>query len=445
MNPRKRWALAILLALISFWMGVLADQIVNQTYLSLGGAPARISSALAEADALIRDIYYDPVRAGADELRDGALSGYVHALRDPFSYYIPQAAAQSMAQTFQGEFGGIGIAVEPVGNSFRVFSVLPGTPAEKAGLKPGDTIVAVGDRETAEMEIFEVVESIRGPVGTSVRLTIWREGLIEPRKVELTRVKIEVPSVSQIQKLSDDTGYFRIEMFNEKTPEQVNSALEQLARPTRLRWVIIDLRYNGGGLLDSGVQTSDIFLKEGTIVSVRGKKVNELFSAKPGGKGEHLRVAVLVNEYTASASEIFAAAIRENRRGFLLGQKTFGKGSVQMVVPLTSGGSLALVTAHYFTPSGKNISGEGLQPDIALPSKPSEVPELRAFAEALEQSARKSAEAQQEFDRALDRLWIDRALAAVKSAGETPFPDRSQGKSERTPASSAPRSSPGTP
>lgn len=415
MSRQTRSLWLALMFLTAFWLGMVVNQIVIRTYagggLSAGGIPA----ALAEVQSVIREVYYDPSRARPQDLRDGALSGYIRALEDPFSYYIPPAAAQSMAETFQGQFGGIGIVVEPMGNSYRVFSVLPDTPAQKAGLQPGDTIVAVDGKDTANLGIFEVVEAIRGPEGSKVTLSIWREGFLEPRQVELIRSRIEVPSVSQTRRLSKDTGYFRIEMFNEKTPQQVADALAELRKGGSLSWVIIDLRYNGGGLLESGVQTADIFLKEGLIVSVRGKKVNQDFYAQPGGVGEDLRLAILVNQYSASASEIFAAAVRENNRGFLLGQKTFGKGSVQMVVPLSSGGSLALVTAHYFTPSGKNISGEGLVPDIILPSRPGEVPELEKQSRALEEAARSSSEAQQAFGRALDQLWISRALAEVKS------------------------------
>lgn len=416
---RKRLS-SLLWLLLAFWAGILVNQIANGASIRTTRLPGGISASLAEVQQLIRQVYYDPGRARDEDLRDGALSGYLQALKDPFSYYIPPAASRSMSETFQGEFGGIGIVVEPVGNTFRIFSVLPGSPAEKAGLLPGDTIVAVNDKDTTEMGVYEVVESIRGPEGSSVSLSIWREGFLEPRKFELTRTTIEVPSVSQVRRVSADTGFFRIEMFNENTPQQVEHALAELRKTGPLRWLIVDLRFNGGGLLESGVNTADIFLKEGVIVSVRGKSINEVRRAGPGGPGENLRLAILVNGFTASASEIFAAALRENGRAFLLGTKTFGKGSVQVVVPLSSGGSVALVTAHYFTPSGKNISGQGLEPDISLPDRASEVASLRSLSDALEQATKRTAKIQQDLAEALNQYWLDRTLAEIQKADSVP-------------------------
>jgi carboxyl-terminal processing protease len=406
----------VLWLLVAFWAGILVSQVSGLAYIGGGRLPGGVAASLGEAQELIGQVYYDPSRAHAEELRDGALSGYIQALKDPFSYFIPSAAARSMAETFQGQFGGIGISVEPVGNIYRIFSVLPGTPAEKAGLQPGDTIVAVNDKDISELGVYEIVESIRGPEDSEVALTVWREGFNEPRKFKITRVTIEVPSVSRVKRISRDTGFFRIEMFNEKTPQQVEKALMELRGSGPLRWVVVDLRFNGGGLLESGIRTADIFLKEGVIVSVRGRQLDEVTRARPGGEGEDLRLAILVNEFTASASEIFAAALRENGRAFVTGKKTFGKASVQVVVPLASGGAVALVTAHYFTPTGKNISDQGIEPDIPLPDRADEVASLRNLWSAREQANAKATEIQQELAEALDAYWLERVLAEVGDA-----------------------------
>ncbi len=296
----------------------------------------------------------------------GGIKGMLETL-DPHSSFMPPDVFKEMQVETQGSFGGLGIEIAVKDRQLTVVAPIEGTPADRAGIHPGDRIVKIDGNPTKEMTLVEAVKKLRGPKGTSVTLTILREDSPGPFELTLARETIEVKSI-KAKDLGDGIVYIRINSFQERTGKDLLKAIEQLGQ-NEMSALVLDLRNDPGGLLNQAVQVSDLFLEKGQlIVYTEGRIKNQdlRFTAEHGAQVPKIPMVVLVNSGSASASEIVAGALQDWKRAVVLGTKTFGKGSVQTVIPLSDGSGLRLTTAKYFTPKGRSIHGTGLMPDIIV-------------------------------------------------------------------------------
>ncbi len=303
-----------------------------------------------------------------EELVENAINGMLTSL-DPHSSYLNAKNFKDMQVQTRGEFGGIGIEVSMENNLVKVVSPIDETPAAKAGLLANDLISEIDGESVMGLTLPQAVDKMRGPVGSAIKLKVMRKDK-EPWEVTLKRDTIKVQSV-RLREEAPDIGYVRITQFNEKTTDGLKDALAKFEKDlgSKLKGVVIDLRNNPGGLLDQAIGVSDAFLEHGEIVLTRGRRESETmrFDAKSGDLVHKLPVVVLVNGGSASASEIVAGALQDHGRAILLGTKSFGKGSVQTIIPLARGESaMRLTTARYYTPSGRSIQAKGIEPDIEI-------------------------------------------------------------------------------
>jgi len=300
------------------------------------------------------------------DLIQGAISGMMRSL-DPHSTFMTADEYKDLEVETKGSFGGIGIEITIINDVLTVVSPIEDTPAFHADVQSGDQIIKIDNQPTKDLSIREAVKKLRGPKDTKVTITIMRENLPKLKDITLTRNIIKIASVKS-RLLDDGIAYYRIANFQEKTAEDLRRAIKELNAKAKPLGIILDLRNNPGGLLNQAVEVADTFLKAGVIVSTKGRSgaMNTTVSAKDDGNEPTCPIVVLVNEGSASASEIVAGALRDNGRGILLGTKTFGKGSVQTLIPLEDGAALKLTTAQYYTPSGSSIQAEGIVPDITL-------------------------------------------------------------------------------
>ncbi len=305
-----------------------------------------------------------------EELIEAAINGMLTAL-DPHSGYMNAKTFRDMQVQTRGEFGGLGIEVTMEQGFVKVVSPIDDTPAARAGLKPGDFITHLDGEQIQGLTLNEAVEKMRGPVGSAIRLTIRREGR-EAFDVSIKRDVVRIQSVrSRLE--AGNVGYIRITTFNEQTDAGLKRAVETIKKDAgqKLQGWVLDLRNNPGGLLDQAVAVSDAFLDKGEIVSTRGRRTDDAtrYNAKAGDLADGLPVVVLINAGSASASEIVAGALQDHRRAIVLGGKSFGKGSVQTIIPLPGSGAIRLTTARYYTPSGRSIQAKGIEPDIDVPAQ----------------------------------------------------------------------------
>jgi len=302
-----------------------------------------------------------------EQLIQYAIEGMVDRL-DPHSAYLDPQEYKELKIGTQGEFGGLGIEVTMADGFVKVVAPIDATPAKKAGIQSGDLIVRLDDQPVKGMSLNEAVQIMRGEPGTDIRLTIIRDQRDEPLKVTITRAVIEVDSVES-RLLAPGYGYLRVSHFQNNTQETVDAALKRLESESEngLDGLVLDLRDNPGGVLSAAVSLADTFLEEGLVVYTEGRTDGsaQRFSARPGDAIDGAPIVVLVNQGSASASEIVAGALQDQGRGLVVGKKTFGKGSVQTIQDLSSGGALKLTTARYYTPEGTSIQAKGITPDIA--------------------------------------------------------------------------------
>ena len=303
------------------------------------------------------------------KLIESAINGMLAGLDQHSSYMEPKAFRDMQVQT-RGEFGGLGIEVTMEDGLIKVVAPIDETPAAKAGVMANDIITKLDEEQVQGLTLNQAVEKMRGPVNTKIKLTIMRKGQDKPVEVTITRDIIRVRAVRSRQE--EDVGYIRVSQFNEQTTENLKKAITDLQSQIpadKLKGYVLDLRNNPGGLLDQAISVSDAFLERGEIVSTRGRNAEETqrFSARPGDLIKGKPVIVLINGGSASASEIVAGALQDHKRATLIGTRSFGKGSVQTIIPLGAGnGALRLTTARYFTPSGKSIQAKGIVPDIEV-------------------------------------------------------------------------------
>ena len=312
---------------------------------------------------LIENTYVRDVNR--DELIKGAIEGMLKNL-DPHSAYLDKESFQDMQVETSGEFSGIGIEITILNGKLTVVSPIEDTPAFEAGLKAGDVILEIDGEPTQDISIMDAVHKIRGPKGEEVELTILHQGSNRPEKITVVRDVIPLDSVKS-EELEPGYHYLRITNFNENTTTELQHAIEEIRQHGK--GVILDLRNNPGGLLNQAVSVSDSFLSDGRIVYTKGKvkQAQMSFSAKDEKDDLHLPLVVLINAGTASASEIVAGALQDHKRALVVGERSFGKGSVQTVIPLADGSGIKLTTARYYTPGGNSIQAEGITPDLVVP------------------------------------------------------------------------------
>lgn len=312
----------------------------------------------------IKQAYVEPV--DDRELLENAIRGMLTGL-DPHSAYLGAEAFESLQIHTSGEFGGLGIEVGLEGGFIRVIAPIDDTPAQRAGVRAGDLIIKLDDTPVQGMGLNEAVDMMRGDVGTLIRLTIMREGRDQPLELELERDVIKVASVRH-EMLEPGYGYLRISQFQAHTGEDLVAAIRTMQRDARLKGLVLDLRNNPGGVLQAAVEVSDAFLDEGLIVYTEGRLPNsELrFNASEQTAAADTPLVVLINGGSASASEIVAGALQDHQRAVIMGTDSFGKGSVQTVLPLGEDRAIKLTTARYYTPGGRSIQAQGIQPDLRV-------------------------------------------------------------------------------
>ncbi|MFH1077529.1 MAG: S41 family peptidase [Pseudomonadota bacterium] len=317
---------------------------------------------------IIEKNYVDTV--DSKELIRGAIKGMVSVL-DPHSAYLQPEAYKELQIDTHGEFGGVGIVITKVDGIITIISPIEGTPAFKAGLEAGDKIFKVDGKDTKDMDLEEAVKLMRGTKGTKVTITVVREGWDKPRDFTITREIIPLKSVRGFT-LKDGYGYIRITNFRDKTTQDLEAALKKIeSGKSPLKGLVLDLRYNPGGLLDQSIDVADLFLEKGTIVAIKGrnKSSDKVYAAHADKKDRKYPIVVLINGGSASASEIVAGALQDQKRALILGTPSFGKGSVQTIEPLSDGSGLKLTIARYYTPNGRCIQAQGITPDIEVPMR----------------------------------------------------------------------------
>jgi carboxyl-terminal processing protease len=300
------------------------------------------------------------------EAMDAAINGVLQSL-DPYSAYMSPEIFKEMLTETSGEFGGLGIEVGMEFGVVKVISPIDNTPAEEAGVKAGDYIVKINDIQVQGKTLTEAVELMRGPVGSTIKITVRRRGVKKAIIFNITREIIKIESVKS--KIIEDTvGYIRLTSFNENSADQIKEKIKELRQNKKIEKYILDLRNNPGGLLSQAIKISDFFLNNGEIVSTksRKKKENRKWFARKGDIIDGKTLIVLINYGSASAAEIVAGALKDHKRAILIGEKSFGKGSVQSVIPLNNKGAIRLTISKYYLPSGKSISEVGITPDIEI-------------------------------------------------------------------------------
>ena len=351
--------------------GALAAGGVAQ-YGGIGGATAAQTDTYRQLN-LFGDVF-ERIRADYVEqpddakLIEAAVNGMLTSL-DPHSSYMNAKDFQDMQVNTKGEFFGLGIEVTMENELVKVITPIDDTPAARAGVLAGDIITKLDGEDVQGLTLAQAVDKMRGPANSSIMLTILRKGADKPMEIKVVRDTIKIQSVRS--KVEDDVGYIRITQFTEQTSQGLDDAIAKIEKDIpadKLKGFVVDLRNNPGGLLDQAIAVCDAFLTEGEIVSTRGRDAKETqrFSARPGDEANAKPVIVLVNGGSASASEIVAGALQDHRRATILGSRSFGKGSVQTIIPLGRNGAMRLTTARYYTPSGRSIQAKGIEPDIEV-------------------------------------------------------------------------------
>lgn len=351
-------------------MGASAISLIN----SAPGYEANAAGSETYRQLAIFGDIFERVRAqyvtppSESELIESAINGMLTSL-DPHSSYLNPEAAQDMRVQTKGEFGGLGIEVTMDNELVKIITPIDDTPAARAGVLAGDLISKIDGTEVRGLSLSEAVDKMRGPVNTPIDLTILREGADKPIEITIIRDVIKVKAVKF--RVEEDVGYMKITSFTEKTQSDLEAAISTISEQVsgeNLKGYVLDLRLNPGGLLDQAISVSDAFLDHGEIVSTRGRESSDItrFDSRPGDLADGKPLIVLVNGGSASASEIVAGALQDQRRATIIGSRSFGKGSVQTIIPLAENGALRLTTALYYTPAGKSIQGKGITPDIAV-------------------------------------------------------------------------------
>ncbi len=354
----KKHCLLLSTFFILFTIPLHADEIAKrqETYKSL--------EAFSNVLTMLQQHYVDDINA--NEVITGAINGMLTSL-DPHSSYLRPEDFKELQQETKGSFSGIGIEITVRDNILTVVSPIEGTPAYKQGIQAGDQIVRIENNSTKNMTLMDAVKQLRGKKGTKVNITIHRKSVQGLQEISIVRDNIPVHSVKSLE-LEPGFSMIRISNFQANTTKDFKKALQKAQKNQPVKGLILDLRDNPGGLLDQAIKISDVFLNQGIIVSTRGRNPQQdtIFSAHKNSDIYDFPIIVLVNEGSASASEIVAGALQDHRRAIILGTETFGKGSVQTIIPMPEGAGLRLTTAKYYTPSGDSIQATGIKPDVTV-------------------------------------------------------------------------------
>lgn len=366
LKSRKGKKVALLITVVSV-LAVLIGVGAQRRCAAQGASDYESIELFTDVLSIVKKSYVEEV--DTKKLIYGAINGMLSSL-DPHSSFMPPEMYKEMRIETKGSFGGLGIEISIKDGLLTVISPIEDTPAYKAGIKAGDQILKIDDRFTKDMTVMDAVKRMRGAKGTKVTLTIMREGFDKPKEFKLVRDVIQVKSV-KFKTLDDGFGYVRIAQFQEKTDDDLVKALATLRKENggSLRGLVIDLRNDPGGLLDQAVRVADHFLDDGQLIVYtegREKDSKMRFTARSGGKEAHYPIVLLINGGSASASEIVAGALQDHKRAVVMGTQSFGKGSVQTIIPLSDNSGLRLTTARYFTPSGRSIQAKGITPDITV-------------------------------------------------------------------------------
>jgi carboxyl-terminal processing protease len=347
--------------------------ILMTIYVNLFSIPAFSKNDLYEKIDLFGEVlenikkdYVDEINQA--EIMDSAINGVLQSL-DPYSSYMSPELFKEMQTDTSGEFGGLGIEIGMESGIVKVISPIDDTPASKAGIKAGDYIVKIGKEQVQGKSLMEAVKLMRGPVGSSIDLTVRRKNVKKPLEFKITRKIIEIQSVSaEIISKDKNLGYIRLKSFNENSDKQILKSIKKFEKNSKIKGYVFDLRNNPGGLLTKAINITDFFLNDGEIVSTKGRNISETrkFFARRGDEINGKPIIVLINNGSASASEIFAGALKDHKRAIILGVNSYGKGSVQSIIPLQNGGGIRLTISKYYLPSGKSISEVGVTPDILV-------------------------------------------------------------------------------
>ena len=411
--------------------GAVAESNTTETYRQL--------NLFGDVFERVRSEYVEKVTD--EQLIESAINGMLTSL-DPHSSYLNKKNFQDMQVQTRGEFGGLGIEVTMENGLVKVVSPIDDTPAAKAGLQAGDLITHLNGEPVLGMSLNDAVEKMRGAVGTEIKLTVRRGENAEPFEAAITRAVIKIQSVRS--RVEGNVGYLRITTFNEQTQTGLEKAIAKIKADlgSKLAGYVLDLRNNPGGLLDQAISVSDTFLDHGEIVSTRGRKAEDTqrFNAKPGDLADGLPVVVLINGGSASASEIVAGALQDHHRAVIMGTQSFGKGSVQTIIPIGGHGAIRLTTSRYYTPSGRSIQQLGITPDIEV---------RQARIEEVEQPANRRREADLKGalrnDNAVAAAAAKAKPAPAPAPAPTPAPAPAPAPAPTSAPAPAPASTPATP
>jgi carboxyl-terminal processing protease len=355
----------LVVALVFFFLGIY----MGLTHARRVGADIESAygklKVLADVFSIVERNYVEPVKA--NNLINGAINGMLETL-DPHSNYMAPEVYKEMQTETRGSFGGIGFEITIRDKVLTVVAPIEDTPASRAGIQSGDMILRIDGKSTKDMTLMEAVKLMRGPQGTQVTITLMRQGFTEPQDFTMTRAVIPIRSV-RFKTLEPGYGYIKVSQFIERTFPDLENALSKIESQEKpLKGLILDLRNNPGGLLEQAVKVADLFLDSGIIVYTEGRVEGQKmkFFVQKKEKTREFPMIVLVNGGSASASEIVAGALQDHGRAVILGSQTFGKGSVQTIIPLEDGSALRLTTARYYTPNGRSIQAQGISPDIAV-------------------------------------------------------------------------------
>lgn len=414
---RKLFKSIIFFSLVIFFVGSLGKVSLSAVDrgVSTGKEEVNYIRLFTEVYQLVKDRYVESVTP--KKLFEGAIQGMLRKLDPHCTLFTPDELKEFQIET-QGEFGGLGIEITKTKDGrLMVIAPIEDTPAFKAGIKSGDTIVKIENRKvTPDMKLMEAVKLMRGKPGTKITIWIWRKGWAEPEKFTITRAIIKIKSV-KYRMLKDDIGYIRFTMFQKNSVGEFKKALEALNKDKKLKGIVVDVRNNPGGLLDSAVAISDYFLpKEDLIVYTRGRipeSIRTFYSIHKPIVPPNIPVVMLVNGGTASAAEILTGALRYNGKAIVVGEKTFGKGSVQTLYPLIMGYAVKITTAKYYMPNHKCIDGKGIEPDITIKLSKKDVEQFKKEFKEIEKHPEKTEEIRKKNEKIIDNQ-LKRAIEVIK-------------------------------
>ena len=401
---KTKWALTLLFVIGSLWMAFAQTEEQHSSkdiYDNL--------DIFANGLAIIQRDYVDEVEP--QKLIYGALKGMLKAL-DPHSQFLDPEAYREMQGETEGKFGGLGIEITTKDNYLTVVTAIEGTPAYQVGIMPKDRIVKIDGSSTKDLGLEEAVKKLRGEPGTKVKLTVLRESEKDLLDFEIERAIIKIESITRAEMIDNVIGYVRISEFQERTGDDLAKALKDF-ESKGMKGVILDVRNNPGGLLQASVDVVEKFVESGSlVVYTKGRKPSQNLSFKAkGGPMTQVPLVVLVNEGSASASEIVAGAVQDLKRGVAIGKKTFGKGSVQSVIPLKDGSALKLTTSKYFTPNGRSIQGKGIEPDLEITLPPKKASKKKNTPSPSQPTEKKEIERDEQLQAAIDFIMGRRVIS----------------------------------